>query len=187
MLPRMCSCCVPGLRMNFDGSPALPPRMPQGRKRERSRLRAVILVFGAETRKSSAVAAAAPAAGAAGIRQQAVAQNLYRHLRLGDLDRRVLESRRGRRPIHWRRRHAACRRRRRRSDRSPPDRAVRAVVGGHHVDDRARSRRCRGMRSGIAWQKAPKITPRNRPHVSSRMPTAAGRPGSSTVPSGRCR
>src|SRR6266851_107979 len=47
---------VPGLRMKSDGSAALPPRTPQGRKRQRSLLRTVMRVLGAKTRNSNAVA-----------------------------------------------------------------------------------------------------------------------------------
>ena len=41
-----------------------------------------------------------------------------------------------------------------------------------------------GMRSGIAWLKAPKMRLRSRPQVRLRMPTAAGATGLRTLPSG---
>ena len=42
-----------------------------------------------------------------------------------------------------------------------------------------------GMRSGMAWPKAPNSRLRMRPQVRLRMPTAAGNCGLTTVPSGR--
>jgi hypothetical protein len=42
-----------------------------------------------------------------------------------------------------------------------------------------------GMRSGMAWPKAPNSRLRIRPQVRLRMPTAAGNCGLTTVPSGR--
>ena len=41
-----------------------------------------------------------------------------------------------------------------------------------------------GMRSGAACAKAPKMSERSRPQARLRMPTAAGKRGFSTLPSG---
>jgi hypothetical protein len=62
-----------------------------------------------------------------------------------------------------------------------------AAAADHRVDrrdDAARGALAAGMRSGMARLKAPKIRLRSLAQVRLRMPTAAGKDGFSTVPSG---